>query len=157
MNSTASSTAVKMKRSELKRTAMKRRTKRMSPVSERRKKLNVKYAEFKAAYLNTEEREEVEVYTCEFEYEEKNAPNQLGKTWCMEPATDLHHILTRGRSGRDEDLIDPENVMALCRRHHDYIEQHREWALEVGYLKRARKDEELRNADTDGDSQRATQ
>ena len=121
-----------MKRGNIKRTAMQPRKKRMSPVSKRRKELSVTYAEFKAAYT-------VAHYRCEFEPLPEYDPQ------CFEEAVDIHHILPRGRSGRDSDLIDPENVMAVCRKHHDYIEANREWALEVGYLKHARTDEELRN------------
>ena len=54
-------------------------------------------------------------------------------------AQDVHHILSRGRSGRDSDLVDEANVVATCRACHDYIEAHREWALAEGWLKHARR------------------
>ena len=57
---------------------------------------------------------------------------------CTRKSANLHHLLSRGRSGRNEDLIDPGNVVVLCDNCHDYIESHREWALANGWLRKAR-------------------
>ena len=104
------------------------RSGRLKPRSKRRARVSVIYSRFRELYLG-------EHYQCEFEYGET-------AKHCRARATDIHHIRSRGRSGRDEDLVDPENVLALCRRHHDWIETHRADALRMGYLKKAARDEE---------------
>jgi len=48
---------------------------------------------------------------------------------CTEYATEVHH--KKGRIG--EDLLDETHWLALCHMCHDYIENHREFAMEKGF------------------------
>ena len=48
---------------------------------------------------------------------------------CTEYATECHH--KKGRIG--EDLLDETHWLALCHMCHDYIENHREFAMEKGF------------------------
>ncbi len=115
----------------MKRSPLKRGKKRISPQSKRRKKVALTYKLFKDLFLE-------EHYRCEFDWR-----NIMGTTQrCGRKSTELHHILPRGRSGKDEDLIDAENVMAICREHHTWIHGHQEEALARGFLKKARPMEE---------------
>lgn len=51
---------------------------------------------------------------------------------CTRMADDAHEPLTRARGGS---ITDPENVKAVCRRHHDEITfEEPEWAYELGFL-----------------------
>lgn len=56
---------------------------------------------------------------------------------CSVRATEVHEVLTRGRSGKRQGAgspLDADNCMALCRQCHRYITTHPEWALENGYV-----------------------
>lgn len=44
---------------------------------------------------------------------------------------DAHHIIPRGAGGTSEDT---SPLATLCRLHHQYVEEHREWARGVGLL-----------------------
>lgn len=50
---------------------------------------------------------------------------------CVREAVDGHEILTRGRGGS---TTDPDNVLPLCRVHHDWIGAHPAEALAMGLL-----------------------
>jgi hypothetical protein len=53
--------------------------------------------------------------------------------WCNERSTDPHEPLTRARGGS---ILDPSNVVAICRAHHDEITfTEPAWAYEIGFLK----------------------
>lgn len=52
-----------------------------------------------------------------------------------------HHRRPRGLGGSSWSGINlPSNLLTLCRMHHDYIESHRQWALDNGLLVRQSKD-----------------
>ena len=52
--------------------------------------------------------------------------------WCTRWADDAHEPLTRARGGS---IVDPENVAAICRPHHDEITfEEPGWAYELGLL-----------------------
>jgi hypothetical protein len=48
---------------------------------------------------------------------------------CTGPATECHH--KKGRVGND--LLDETNWLALCHNCHEYVENHREFAMEKGF------------------------
>lgn len=48
---------------------------------------------------------------------------------CKGQATEVHH--KKGRIGND--LLDETNWLALCHNCHEYVENHREFAMEKGY------------------------
>jgi hypothetical protein len=48
---------------------------------------------------------------------------------CRYQATQIHHKRGRGRN-----LCNKETFMSVCHSCHDYIERHRAWAKEAGYL-----------------------
>lgn len=56
-------------------------------------------------------------------------------------SVDVHEKLTRGRSGgvKSHEWLDPENVMAVCRTCHDWIDANKEEAEELGYLIKSHK------------------
>lgn len=45
---------------------------------------------------------------------------------------DVHEVKPRGRGGS---ITDPDNCLLVCRRHHDWIGEHPQSALELGLLK----------------------
>ncbi len=49
--------------------------------------------------------------------------------FCGQPSVAVHH-----KKGIGENLSKVEFFMAVCFDHHAYIETHREWAREQGYL-----------------------
>lgn len=51
---------------------------------------------------------------------------------CTSVATDPHEPLTRGRGGS---ITDPNNIVGLCRHHHDAIHSEPPWAYELGLLR----------------------
>ena len=55
------------------------------------------------------------------------------------PSTDVHEILSRGRSGgvHGSVWLDESNVMALCRPCHTWVTDHPREAEQQGYLKRS--------------------
>lgn len=54
----------------------------------------------------------------------------------VNPSTDVHEILTRGRSGgvKGTAWLDKENVLALDRECHTFITDNPKWALENGFV-----------------------
>ena len=60
----------------------------------------------------------------------------LGDCWNPRESNgknDANHVVPRGAGGTSHD---DSPLVTLCRKHHDYIEEHREWARENGYLAR---------------------
>ena len=56
---------------------------------------------------------------------------------CRNVAVDVHEMLTRGRGGGIlADAVNArENLMAVCRRHHEWITEHPVEAEALGYVK----------------------
>jgi len=56
-------------------------------------------------------------------------------------SVDVHEKLTRGRSGgvKSTEWLDPDNVMALCRLCHNWIDENKAEAEELGYLIKSHK------------------
>lgn len=50
---------------------------------------------------------------------------------CHRPSTDPHEPLTRARGGS---IVDPINVVVICRRHHGEIHGEPAWAYTLGFL-----------------------
>lgn len=50
---------------------------------------------------------------------------------CTMTPTDVHEILTRGRGGS---IIEPDNVLALCRSCHHFITIEPAWAKQNGFI-----------------------
>lgn len=50
---------------------------------------------------------------------------------CPYPSMDVHEKLTRARGG---DILDPDNVLAVCRGHHGMIHDNPAWATAHGLL-----------------------
>ena len=76
----------------------------------------------------------VKIYREYFGYGEQDVvPCEL----CGRPAADIHHIKFKSRGGTDE----IENLMALCREHHDKAHSHEIkaeilWARHYDFLRR---------------------
>lgn len=61
---------------------------------------------------------------------------EVSVSGCLGRATEIHHILTRSRGGRkDSDLLDPANVLTVCRRCHEFVHQHPAESAERGWLR----------------------
>lgn len=56
--------------------------------------------------------------------------------WKLRPALDWHHVLPKGRGGKQNQ----EEMMAVSRFAHSYIHNHPSWAEEHGYLLKPRPD-----------------
>ena len=92
-------------RSELRRT-------RLNPVSDKRRAENVERADLR-------ERLSRERKHCEF-------------PGCRAPWVDMHEVKKRSRGGS---ITDPENILCLCREHHEFTEAEPAKATEMGLLK----------------------
>lgn len=62
------------------------------------------------------------------EYKKDNPNCEFGL--CYEKGTDIHH--KRGKDGSY--LYNKKYFMHVCRDHHEYIENNREWSYQMGYL-----------------------
>jgi hypothetical protein len=51
---------------------------------------------------------------------------------CTGQAVDGHEVLPRSAGGS---IVDPENVLLLCRRCHDVITQNPAWSREAGWVR----------------------
>lgn len=51
---------------------------------------------------------------------------------CTEAAVDVHEPLTRARGGS---IVDPANMVPLCRAHHDAVQLGPDWAYDDGLMK----------------------
>jgi hypothetical protein len=58
--------------------------------------------------------------------------HQCAVPGCTSEATDPHEPLTRARGGS---TTDPDNIVGLCRRHHDDIHLEPPWAYALGLLR----------------------
>lgn len=52
---------------------------------------------------------------------------------CLGRATDRHELLSRARGGS---IVDPANVVYLCRLCHQFITENPRWAMENGWSRR---------------------
>jgi hypothetical protein len=86
---------------------------RINPVSEKRRRLNVSRRIFVKDILEARPECEAKI-------------NGICGHW----ATDVHEILTRARGGS---ILDPENVLALCRMCHTYITDNPAFSQEHGF------------------------
>jgi 5-methylcytosine-specific restriction endonuclease McrA len=50
---------------------------------------------------------------------------------CYKPSVDAHHVQTRGRGGKDT----LDNLIGLCRKHHDWVHDNGVAAEKLGLLK----------------------
>lgn len=109
-----------LKRSPLRRVAMKRKPARGAAA----------WAKRKAAHLAVRP-------DCALRYRVFWAPVPLDyPDRCWGPIG-VHHIMPRGMGGVRED---DSPLVTVCRRHHQYIEEHRAWARRVGLLLKRRND-----------------
>lgn len=60
----------------------------------------------------------------------RNPP--CSKPGCDQPADDCHEPLTRGRGGS---ITDADNMVPLCRPHHDAVHLGPDWAYEAGLMR----------------------
>jgi hypothetical protein len=97
-----------------------RRT-RLAPVSAKRRKLNVSRRKFVEETLSARTR-------CEAGSLIRTVD---GTHRCGGFSTDVHEVLTRARGG---DILDPDNVRAICRSCHDWIHRNPGIALELELL-----------------------
>lgn len=97
-----------------------RRT-RLSPMSKKRRKVSVARRDFVADILSRRTR-------CEAGSLIRSHDTQHR---CFGYSTDVHEVLTRARGG---DILDPDNVRAICRRCHDWIHDHPTESLNLGLL-----------------------
>jgi len=112
----------------VKRSGPLRRTGRINPVSARRQQRDAIY-EQRRMQVAARARGR-----CEF------IDPEYGR--CRTAMTDVHHLA--GRGGPDPHRL--ANLVGLCRTHHEFIESHRSWAYEHGWL--VRRNQETHN---DGD------
>jgi hypothetical protein len=54
-----------------------------------------------------------------------------GRWRCVKAMTDPHHLA--GRGGPDPHRLD--NLVGLCREHHDFVHAHPAWAYEHGWMR----------------------
>ncbi len=85
-----------------------RRT-RLKPVSDKRKKENAKYLKLREDFL------------------EKNPVCQVD--YCRAKSKDVHHMMARGKH-----LCETAFFLAVCRAHHNEIENNKTWARSMGYI-----------------------
>jgi len=97
-----------------------RRT-RLAPVSPKRRRLNVERRKFVDHILTTRTRCESGTIIRTVDASHR----------CGGFSTDVHEVLTRARGG---DILDPDNVRAICRSCHDWIHHNPGIALELELL-----------------------
>lgn len=68
------------------------------------------YRQIYADYLWEERGEFIEDVGCEYQ------------NCCSFEKRDIHHILPRGLYGNNDNINHPDNLMIVCRKHHDEIE-----------------------------------
>ena len=86
---------------------------RINPVSKKRQQVNVLRRAFVKEILDERTRCEAQI------------PDV-----CSHWATDVHEIMTRARGGS---ILDPDNVLALCRRCHTFITDNPSFSQENGF------------------------
>ena len=105
----------------LKRGPGPQRKTRLSPMSDKRRKVSVARREFVAEVLSHRTRCEAGSVIRSVDTDHR----------CFGYSTDVHEVLTRARGG---DILDPDNVRAICRRCHDWIHDHPADSLDLGLL-----------------------
>jgi hypothetical protein len=110
-------TPLKRGDSQLKRTELARGSSKLKPRSDKTAKI---YREKRAPFVERILEEHPTCQRCE-----------------MSPSTDVHEILTRGRSGgvRSDAWLDETNVAALCWECHFWVTNHPTEAEEEGWVK----------------------
>lgn len=106
----------------MKRSPLKRSTKpiKRSPLKRRKNKNEIPQESRDAVALRSRDR-------CEFYFLDTDHTFND----CKRIGTDLHHI--EKRRGRNHS---PENLLNLCREHHDYIHANPAWAYDNNYMKK---------------------
>ena len=107
------------RKSEMKRTEMKRGTKPINPVSKRRAKVNRQRAK------NLVEAWGPRPWKCRFPQimlETGIIPANVAY-WKCSGEVNGHEVLKRTRSGKDSNLLDIEGIEPLCDFHNDHVEQ----------------------------------
>ena len=129
-----------MKRTPLERGVTALRRSRINPVSSKRRKENRERRSVKEQLV--EERgpwcEVAKAVSAR--YVEHGLPQNWGTLevaavvyhLCTGLADDAHEIVTRGRGGS---ITDPDNILLVCRRHHDWITTHPKEAHELGLVR----------------------
>ncbi len=126
-----------MKRTPLKRGGPLKRTKRLSPVSKKRRKESAIYLKKRAAFL--EAHPFCEVWLQNNGIELVDVPDGLdgtfsiisdGKTKTAPRSTEVHH--TAGRTG--ENYLDESTWMAVSRQAHEWLHAHPREARAKGWL-----------------------
>jgi 5-methylcytosine-specific restriction endonuclease McrA len=75
---------------------------------------------------------------------ERGPECQIGMTViCTGIAQDMHEILSRARGGS---IIDPANILLVCRRCHSWITENPNIAAEIGASRRSSDDETITTA-----------
>src|SRR5688500_16368690 len=127
-----------MKRSApLRRSRPLRRLSRLRPVSARRRSVNRKRSLFVAQVLRERPRCEVDelVFVRDARLTEDGrsfaCETHTARVRCRADSAHVHEKLTRARGG---DILDEDNVMAVCPRHHRIIHDEPAWATSMGYL-----------------------
>lgn len=102
------------------RSALARRT-RLRPMSEKRRAMLDERRAFVASVLQERPRCEAgePIGTCD------------GKHRCARDSVDVHEVKTRARGGS---ILDADNVIAVCRRCHDWIHANPAASLRLGLL-----------------------
>ena len=103
-----------------------KRAKSTKRISDRRAGFSEEYSLFKAKYM-------LDHFMCE-------ACKTVRPTERRNRALDIHHLKGRphcstGKYGTPNELIDPENVIAVCRVCHDWIGANRRLAIARGLLR----------------------
>lgn len=111
------------------------RVTRLRPFSRKRVRLNRERAAFVEQYLRDHPRCEfpttVEQH-CPIDYVDGyDGPPLVVRRECPRDSVDVHEPLTRARGGS---IVDPDNALAVCRWHHDWIHAHPELATKIGLL-----------------------
>lgn len=92
---------------------------RIKPVSDKRRALNVRRLELQEAAWGPKR-----WWRCWF----KDRPAEMALAGPCAGIVDGHEILKRSRSGKDENLIDIDGQVPLCRYHNGWIEN---WPIEA--------------------------
>lgn len=101
-----------------------RRNKRLNPRSAKARAMAPKRAAFVERILEERPR-------CEFSYQVGGGGSDPTMHMCVERSEHVHEKLTRARGG---DILDPQNVLAVCAWHHRWIHEHPLQATELGLL-----------------------
>lgn len=115
-----------MKRTPLKRTGSLKRKTPLKQVSDKRKKLNRERSKFVKDTLT--ERPNCQAGLLIMSRDDRHR--------CFVTSVDVHEVVTRARGGS---IVDPDNVLAICRSCHDWIHDNPRVATELSLLKSNKK------------------